>query len=438
MTTNGTIDRLPPYSKDAERSVIGSILRNPDALDAVMHVAPPCSFYTDGHQKIMRIIALMADQRKPITLVSVAEALIERHWIEDIGGHAYLAELYDANPTGAQAEYYAKIVRERAANRNLIHLCNDLANQAYEMNEPAEQLLARAEAEVLSLSTDQTLGDTVSLGNAVNSSMKRMDERAHRKMADRLLLTGFCDIDELTAGLHDGELTIIAARPSVGKTSLALSILGHLCIGRGYPVFFVTLEQTRDEIAERYLSAFANVSCHAIRKGRINDIDTRAIVDAADKISLAPLELDDTVSQNVMRIASSARRLKKRLDIRAAVIDYLQLIEPENRRENRNEQVSQITRRLKFLARELKIPVICLSQLNRDATKDTRPRLQHLRDSGGIEQDADCVWLLHRDDEQPGIVEVDIAKQRSGPTGIVKLNFNRQLMRFENFAPEIG
>src|SRR3954471_15004787 len=446
MPDHGGIDRLPPQSREAERCVLGSMLRDNGVIGDVVQIVREDSFYADAHQKIFKAVTVLYDKGHPVDLVMLAELLKEQKQIEDVGGYAYLGELWDAAPTAANAEYYARIVREKALIRNLIHASNEILRDAYDQVQPADEMLGDAERKILEVAELGIPGQAVTLHEAIREAYDRIDARAANTIAAGLP-TGYVDIDDLTAGLHNSELIILAARPSVGKTAMSLNIVRNVIVGdlvRGVPaapVFFVSLEQARVELAERLLCAQARVDSHKLRKGHLSSDDMDKLIKAGDVLRQARLYIDDSPAQGMLRIAANARRLKKRHGIRLVVIDYLQLIEAETRRDSRQEQVAQISRRLKFLARELKVPVMALAQVNRSSEErqDHRPRLADLRESGSIEQDADTVLLLHRPEmyepgQHEGTTEVIIGKQRNGPTGEITLTFLKQFMRFEDFA----
>jgi replicative DNA helicase len=442
MAEPGNPDRLPPYSREAERSVLGSMLRDNDVIDDVVQILREDHFYTDAHQKINRGIVALHDKHHPADLVTLAEWLKEQKFIEDIGGYAYLAELWDAAPTAANAEYYARIVRDKALVRQLIHTSTEILRDAYEQATPADELLGQAERKVFEIAQMGVIGYHVTLHDALNEAFKRLDSRTSHNRPISGLPTGYLDLDETTAGLQNSELIIVAARPSVGKTSFALNIVRHIVVDHQIPALFVSLEQSRIELAERLLCCQARVDSHRLRKGHLSSEDMQQLFQAGEALSRAPLYIDDTPAQGMLRIAANARRLMRK-GLKAVVIDYLQLIEPDNRRDSRQEQVANISRRLKFLARELQIPVVALAQVNRSSEErqDHTPRLADLRESGSIEQDADTVLMLHRPEmhepgQHEGVIEVIVAKQRNGPTGKVTLTFLKQFMRFENFAVE--
>jgi replicative DNA helicase len=439
-------ERATPHSRDAERCLLGGMLRENIVINDVIQLVRTENFYFDAHQKIYQGVLALNDKANPVDLVTLAEWLREQKYVEDIGGYPYLAELWEAAPTAANVEYYAKIVREKAIIRNLIHAGNEILRDAYDQVQPADELLGDAERKILEVAELGITGQHVTLQEAIHDAYERIDARASNTMPAGLA-TGFLDIDEITAGLHNNELVILAARPSVGKTAMALNIVRNIIISdpvRGAEpagVFFVSLEQARVELAERLLCAQARVDSHKLRKGHLGSDDMDRLMKAGDVLSRAKLFIDDTPAQGMLRIAANARRLKKRYDIRLVVIDYLQLIDPDNKRDSRQEQVSQISRRLKFLARELKVPVLSLAQVNRSSEDrgNHKPRLADLRESGAIEQDADTVMLLHRPGmyeggQEDNIIEVLIAKQRNGPTGDVTLAYLKQYMRYENYA----
>jgi replicative DNA helicase len=439
-------ERLPPHNRDAERSVLGSMLRDNQVIADVVNVVRAEHFYLDAHQKIFQSIAtLYIDRGQPADLVTLANYLQQEKLIEDVGGYPYLAELWDAAPTAANAEYYAKIVREKGMVRALIHASNEILRDAYDQARPAEELLGTAEHKIFEIANKGVAGQTFSLHDVLAEAYDRIDTRlqkGHQTVSG--LATGFIDLDEKTAGLHNSELVILAARPSVGKTAYALNIARHIVVEETQPVFFVSLEMSRVELAERLLCSQARVDSHRLRKGALGSEDMDKLIAAGGVLRKAKLFIDDSPAQGMLRIAANARRLKLREDIKLVIIDYLQLIEPENRRDPRQEQVAQTSRRLKFLAKELNVPVMALAQVNRasEDRQDHRPRLADLRESGSIEQDADTVLMLHRPElyepgQHEGTVEVIIAKQRNGPTGEITLTFLKQFMRFENFASGI-
>jgi replicative DNA helicase len=434
-------DRLPPQSRDAERAVLGSLLKDNGIIGDVIQILRPENFYFDAHQKIYRIIQALYDKGHPVDLVMLAENLQQQNELENVGGVAYLAELWECVATAANAEYYARIVRDRALTRNLIHVSTEILRDAYDQVQPADELLGQAERKILEVAEMGITGQFYTLEQALREAFDRIDQRHQGEAMDISgLSTGYLDLDEITAGLQNSELIIIAARPSVGKTAFSLNLVRNIAVDGRAPVFFVSLEQSRIELAERLLCCQSRVDSHKLRKGHLSGDELHKLIEASGVLRDAKLYIDDTPGQGMLRIAANARRLKLRAGVKLVVIDYLQLIEPDNRRDPRQEQVAQISRRLKFLARELQIPVIALAQVNRSSEdrQDHRPRLADLRESGSIEQDADTVLMLHRPDRydpgQQGVIEVIVAKQRNGPTGEITLSYLKEFMRYEDFA----
>jgi len=444
MANEALEQRMPPHDREAERSVLGSMLRDNQVIGDVVQFLKTENFYQFAHQKLFEAIhTLSIDRGVPVDPVTLADFLSENQLMQDVGGYGYIVELWDAAPSAGNAVHYANIIRQKSIVRNLIHVCSELQRDAFDQAQPAQDLLDNAERRVLEIAEMGLTGETKTLQDAVNEAYERMDARKARGHVEYSgIPTGFTDLDSLTAGMQNAELVIVAARPSVGKTAFALNMLRHICVDKGLPALFVSLEQARIEIAERLLCCQAMVNSHRLRKGSLDKFEQEKIMDAGAILSAAKLFIDDSPGQSMLRIAANARRLKLRHDIRIVVIDYLQLIDPaDSKRDSRQEQVSQISRRLKFLARELNVPVVALAQVNRGSEdrQDHRPRLSDLRESGAIEQDADTVMLLHRPDyHEPGVnegeIEVIIGKQRNGPTGEVKLMYEKAYMRFNNYA----
>ena len=435
-------DSLPPQNRDAEHCVLGSMLRDNAVINDVMQIVQADNFYYDAHQKIYKTIVDIYNSGQPVDMVILADRLLQDKHLEDIGGYPYLAELWEVAPTAANAEYYSLIVRDKGIIRNLIHASTEILRDSYDQNMPADELLGNAERLILDIAEKGVTGNTWTLQQALHEAYARMDARKKRGHSEISgIPTGFTELDHLTAGLQNSELILIAARPSVGKTAFALNLIRHVTVQEKMPAFFVSLEQARVELAERLLVSQAKVDSHRLRKGTLSSEEMEKLLDGGDMLARAKLFIDDTPAQTMLRIAANARRLKLREKIRLVVIDYLQLIEPENRRDPRQEQVAQISRRLKYLARELEIPVVALAQVNRSSEdrQDHKPRLSDLRESGSLEQDADTCMMLHRPGKYEGggedkTIEVIVAKQRNGPTGDIVLAYKREYMLFENHA----
>jgi replicative DNA helicase len=445
-TTSKVLDRQPPCSIEAEQAVLGSILLLPEVCDEVALILRPADFYDDANQRIYGHLLEMHESGKRIDPMLLVESLKSAGVYEAIGGAGYLAELGHCVPTAAHAEYYAEIVKQKAMLRSLILAGTDIIREAYDPTVDARQLIGRAEEKVFAIQESRASGDLATIREVLDESLRRIDARMQHDHARGGLETGFDDYDDLTGGMHNSELIILAARPSMGKTALAMNMAEHVALRCRQTVLFVSLEMSAVELGDRLLCSAARVNSKRLRNGTITNAERELLVETAAEISLAPLFVDDTPSRNMTEIAATARRLKRRERLAVVVIDYLQLIEPDNPKDPRQEQVSRIARRLKGLARELEIPVLCLAQLNRqaEATKDNRPRLSHLRESGAIEQDADVVMFVHRDEyylsndeernEAAGKAELIVQKQRNGPIGDVTLAWLHEFARFENYA----
>jgi replicative DNA helicase len=439
------LDRQPPRSLEAERAVIGSLLLLPEVCDEVALAVRPEDFYDSAHRTIFRHMLDLHDNGQQIDPMLLSQRLKDSGQYESVGGAAFLLELSQEVATAAHAERYARIVKDKAVLRSLIHASTDIINDAYETGVDAREMLSLAEERVFRIL--DTKGDTEakSVRDVMFECFARIEKRREHKHAVGGLETGFIDYDDKTGGLQNSELTILAARPSMGKTALALNILDHIAVELRRPALVVSLEMSALELGDRLLCSRAHVNGLKMRGGHISDQEHHQLQKAAGELHAAPLYIDDSPSRNMTEIAATARRLKRQDELELVVIDYLQLIEPDNPRDPRQEQVARISRRLKGLARELKIPVLCLAQLNRqvEASRDNKPQLSHLRESGAIEQDADVVAFIHREeyyqtDEQAreqvkGQADLLIRKQRNGPTGDIKLTWLHDYTRFENW-----
>jgi replicative DNA helicase len=418
-------DRLPPQNLEAEEGVLGSIILEPEALDEVAVILQPEDFYRDIHQPIYRALRDLRDAGRPIDSIILADELIRRGEFDAIGGAETIAGLLAAVPHAANARYYAGIVQQKSVVRGLIAAHNAGLHDCYENAYTAEELMERGEQALFAVS-DRIVGDrTLPLAEFAAGAMDAIVARSERRAPG--VMSGLAGLDDMTRGLRPGQLAIIGARPSIGKTALGLQVAEHAAIGQGVSTLFVSLEMDGDELAERLIVGRARVPGQRVRSGARLD--------------------PDSPSRNVSQVAAVARRLRAREGLGLVVVDYLQLLDaaPDLRRKDRHEQVADISRRLKQLARDLRIPVLVLCQLNRKAEdrSDFEPRLADLRESGAIEQDADTVWLLHRPsfyrpDDRKGEADVIVAKQRNGPTGRVRLAFLPELTRFADLAPFAG
>jgi len=435
--------RVPPHSVEAEKAVLGSILLDPRVLDDVATQLVADDFYVDAHRRIYARILEMHAENRTIDLMLLVEELRRHSEFEAVGGAAYLAEIAQSVAVASHAVYYAEIVRNHALTRSLIHAGTDIVRDAFDLSLEPREIINRAEERIFAVRDRRSSGDAVPVNDVLFEAFQMIDRRMQGEATG--VPTGFTDLDKLTGGLHDSELIILAARPSMGKTALATNIAEHVSVDSGLTTLFVSLEMSRLELVQRMLCSRGKINGHKFRSGFLSAEDREKLVRAAGELSHGQLLIDDSPSKTVTEIAAVARRLKRRSGLRLIVIDYLQLIDPDNPKDPRQEQVAKITRRLKTLARELKIPILCLAQLNRqtEVAKDNRPRLSHLRESGAIEQDADVVMFVHREEyyhtrEEAqaqglcGLAEIIIAKQRNGPIGDVKLTWREEFTRFEN------
>jgi replicative DNA helicase len=440
------LDRLPPQNLEAEKGVLGSLLLVPEVSDDVALILRSEDFYSHANQVIYSHLLALHNDGKHGDVTLLVDRLTKAGDLEGIGGVEYLAEVAQSVPTAANAVYYAEIVRGKATLRSLIHASTEILRDAYDQSLDARELLSRAEEKVFAILEEKGTGDIAAINDVLHEAMDRIDARLMKGGGIGGMSTGFTDLDAMTGGLHESELVIIAARPSMGKTAFSANIAEHVSIKDNLTTLFVSLEMSRLELAERMLCSHGRINGHKLRNGYISPVDRKKLIEASSKMSQAPLFIDDSPARTMTEIAATARRLKRREKLALIVIDYLQLIEPDNPKDPRQEQVAKIARRLKGLARELKVPVVCLAQLNRQAevSRDNRPRLSHLRESGAIEQDADVVMFVHRDEyyqtneedkaRVAGQADIILAKQRNGPVGEVKLSWLQDYTRFENLA----
>ena len=435
-------ERLPPANMEAEMGVLGSVLLDNDTLHDVIPILKIEDFYRDTHQKIYRVIRDLYDLGKPVDIILLNEELVRRELFDSVGGHETLVSIINSVPHAAHAKYYADLVRQKAISRELIKSANEMLNDGYSNNYTAQELLQSAEKKIFAIAEEQATGETVDIKDVIVTAMDRIIAKGEDRHAVSGVATGYYDLDEITGGFQENQLIILAARPSMGKTALALNICEHVICELNKGVLFVSLEMGELELVDRLLSSRARVDGHKLRTGKgLGQQDLAQLGRAYNELHKAPLFIDSTPARNSLQITANARRLKLRKDVGLIVVDYIQLVDADEGRDSRQEQIAKISRRLKQLARELSLPVIALSQLNRavENREDRRPRMADLRESGAIEQDADLVLLLHRPEyydpnDQPGVAELIIAKNRAGATGTVKFAFLKNLTRFENLA----
>jgi replicative DNA helicase len=436
--------RLPPQNLAAEQSVLGCLLLENTALDEVADVLRAEHFYSDIHQIIYSTIIKLRESNKPADIITLADELAERNQLGDIGGAVYLAEILETVPHAAHVKHYAEIVRDKWIQRCLTEVCTDVLRDCYEGSDETADVLKKAETGIFSIFESQESASSIDMDTIMTETLDRINLRLGKEGNISGLSTGFIDLDRQTNGFQASELVIVAARPSMGKTAFVCNIAEWVAGAGETACVIFSLEQSKLELAERFLCIRAKLDGHRLRKGLLEPAERHALLEASSELSQLPLFIDDSPGRTVAQISAICRRLKRRNNLGLVIIDYLQLIEPEDKRANREQQIAQITRRLKGIAKENSLPVIALSQLNRgvELREDKRPRLADLRESGAIEQDADIVMFLHRPDaynpeDRPGLAEIIVAKHRSGPTGIVSLQWRRESMRFDNYEGSI-
>jgi replicative DNA helicase len=443
------LDQLPPQNLDAEKGVIGSLLLDPMLCDDVLLIVRPDDFYADANRKLFDHMVQMHNGGVRIDVTLLLERLKAAGDLEAIGGMAYLAEVAKSVAVAAHAAKYAEIVRDKATLRGLIHASTEILRDAYDAAAAPADLVGQAEQKIFAINDLRSANQIVDIHDILMETFDLLDHRMEHGGATGTP-TGFTDLDSMTGGLHPSEFIVLAARPSMGKTAFATNIAENVAINENVPVLFVSLEMARHELAQRLLASQGKIDGTKFRSGMMSKEERSKLVEASARLSKAPLYIDDSPTRTMSEIAAGARRIKRRQGLGLIVVDYLQLIQPEDQRDPRQEQVAKIARRMKGMARELKVPVLCLAQLNRQVEAGTgreshRPRLSHLRESGAIEQDADVVMFVHREEyyhtreeaEREGILgqgEIFVSKQRNGPTGDIKLAWLHKYTRFENLA----
>jgi replicative DNA helicase len=451
-----TTDRLPPHSVEAEQGVLGCVLLSPkEGLGRCLErfKGRPDAFYELRHQTLFNVLIEMTERQEAIDLITVGQRLKDKNQLENVGGWTYLSSLLDTVPSAANIDYYIDIVREKHLLRKMIATCTQAIGRAYEEQDDVEGLLDEVERDVLKIGEERIESSARPVKEIVRKAMATIEDYFNRKGALTGLGTGFVDLDRLTSGLHAGEMSIVAARPSVGKTALAANIAEHVAVELNQPVAFFSLEMTAESLVLRVVCSMARVNLRDLREGFLPEAALAKLNSAIGKLSGAPLIIDDGAALSILQLRARARRLWQQFGIKLFVVDYLQLLSCAGRRGevNRQQEIADISRGIKGLAKELNVPVLVCSQLNREPERreaGTRPRLSDLRESGAIEQDADLVGLLYKPgsgDEEYGAdgsadtvpTNLLIAKQRNGPTGEVELTFFRGYTRFES-ASKIG
>lgn len=432
------VSKVPPQSLDAEQSVLGAMLIERDAIARVAEVLFPEHFYKETHQIIFDAICTLYQRSEPVDLVTLSEELRRREKLELIGGGEALTALIDMVPTAANVEHYARIVEEKAIRRQLMRAGHGIIGLGLEGEEKIEDLLDKAEQQIFHIGQRRFTQQFVPIKEILKSTLERIDELYSRDSEVTGIATGFKEFDTMTAGLQPAELIVIAARPGMGKTSFCLNIAQHAAIDCGVPVAFFSLEMAKEQLVQRMLCAEALVDAHRLRTGKLHDGDWKKIADSMNLLSKAEIYIDDSSSISVLEMRSKVRRLKAERGLGVIVVDYLQLIRGHGRVENRVQEISEVARGLKAMAKDLRVPVLAVSQLSREVEKrtDKRPLLSDLRESGAIEQEADLVAFIYRDSyyneksEKQNTAEIIIAKQRNGPVGTVELVFVKEYTKF--------
>ena len=443
MAKDKQIQKLSPRSEEAEMAVLGSMLLEEDAISQAIELLNPNVFYRDSHKKIFSAISDIYSENKPVDLITITEALKVQGVLDEIGGASYIAALTQTVPTAANIKHYAKIVREKYILRSLITTGTQIVSEAYTAQAETEGLLDRAEKMIFEITSRKTDSSSVSIKEIVKDSIETIDGLYQRKENVTGVATGFHEFDIMTAGLQPSDLVVVAGRPSMGKSALAGCIAEHAGIIDKIPTVIFSLEMSKEQLVQRMLCSHARVDMHKVRTGFLSQSDWPKLTNSAGILAESPIFIDDTPAISALELRAKARRLKSQHNIGLVIVDYLQLMRSSNASsDNRQQEISEISRAMKALAREISAPVIAISQLSRavEARADRRPQLSDLRESGAIEQDADLVVLLLREEyynptpENRGIAEVIVAKQRNGPVGSLNLAFIKEYTKFENLT----
>ena len=438
------MERMPPASVEAEQAVLGAMLLKPEAVTTAAEELSADDFYRETHRLIYEAMMELKDRTEPVDLVTLTEQLKKADKLAKIGGIPALSLIANSVPTAANVHYHARIVHEKAQLRSLISAATEIAGAAYESADEVEDIMDNAEKRILAVSSGKRSKDFVPLQEILLDTLEQIDARYNNKGSLTGLPTGFTELDHLTAGLQKSDLILVAARPSMGKTAFTLNIAAHVVLRAREPVAFFSLEMSKEQLVQRLLCSEGRIDSQRLRVGELEEKEWGDLIDTANRLSAAPLYIDDTPSITVMELRSKARRLKAEHGLSLIVIDYLQLMQGRASKngDNRQQEISEISRSLKALARELNVPVIALSQLSRsvESRQVKRPMLSDLRESGSLEQDADIVMFLYREDyydpetENKNITEVIIAKHRNGPVDTVDLTFLKQFTKFGNLS----
>jgi len=436
------LDKIPPQNLEAEMAVLGSMLLDEDAISVASELLDKNSFYKDTHQKIFEAVLGLYNANKAVDLITLREVLKRDGILDEVGGVSYLTSLVNSVPTAANISHYVSIVKEKSILRTLINNATKIISLCYGNEGHIDEVVDTAERFIFEVSDRKAKGSYLAIKEIVKDTIETIDRLYQKKAHVTGIPTGYIDFDIKTAGLQSSDLIVVAGRPSMGKSAFAIGIADYVGVVEKTPLAIFSLEMAKEQLVQRMLCAHAKVDAHKVRTGYLATSDWPRLTAAAGKLSEAPIFIDDSPSISVMELRAKARRLKAHHDIKLIILDYLQLMRGTSGIENRQQEISEISRSIKALARELAIPIVAISQLSRavESRTDHRPQLSDLRESGAIEQDADVVVLLLRDEyynptpENQGIAEVNIAKQRNGPVGALKLAFIKEYTRFENIA----
>lgn len=443
------LDRVPPQNLEAEQSVLGALMIEREAISKVTEFLKASDFYREAHRVVFDAILQLYGHNDAVDLITVTETLRKDNKLEAAGGISYVASLANSVPTAANVVYHARIVEEKALLRQLINAATEVAGMGYQASEEVDMILDKAEKMILGVSNRKVGQEFSPINKIVLDAFTKIEQLYASKGGLTGLSTGFKDLDRLTAGLQPSDLILIAARPSMGKTAFVLNIAQNVAIRDKQPVAFFSLEMSKEQLVQRMLCAEAMIDASRLRIGQLEDKDWTSLIRAADRLSSAPVYIDDTAGINIVELRAKARRLQIEHGLKLIIIDYLQLMQGSSsgKSENRQQEISEISRSLKSLARELSVPVVALSQLSRGVESRTvkKPMLSDLRESGSLEQDADIVAFLYRDDyynpdtERKNITEIIIAKHRNGPVDTIELFFHKQFTKFSDLAkPGMG
>ncbi len=443
LSTSEILEKVPPQNIEAEQAVLGAVLLQNSALNKALEKITSRDFYKSSHQKIFSAMIRMNGGGEAIDLLTLREHLMRDDLIEGVGGSSYLSQLTDVVPTAANVEHYIKIVKEKSISRQLIHTATEIVQEGFSEKKSVEELLEFAEKQIFEISGENIRQGFVDIEKIMKESFRIIEELYDKDELITGIPTGFKDLDDITCGLQPSDLIIVAGRPSMGKTSLCLNIAQHVGVKVQKPVAVFSLEMSKEQLGIRMLCAEARVDAHRMRTGKLGKSDWPKLSTAVGGLSEAPIYIDDTPAISILEMRAKSRRLMMEHGLALIIVDYLQLMRGQSTAERREQEISEISRSLKALAKELNIPVMALSQLNRsvEARQDKKPMLADLRESGAIEQDADVILFVYREEvyketeENAGTAEIIVGKQRNGPTGIVKLYFEKRFTLFQNYSP---